>query len=249
MVKKYRYKIVFSYDGSNFFGYAKQVNKRTIQEEIEKVLSKIFNETVTIYSSGRTDKGVHAINQVADFTLSKRIIDINKTLNSINKLLCKDIYIKKLSKVNLNFSSRFNCINKEYEYVINYKNYNPLRRNYELFDNKIVDINKMKECSKLFIGTHNFQNFTSKESDENNFIRTIFDIKFKNKLDGHLLITFIGDGFMRYEIRKIVATLIECGKQKINEEDILYYLNNEKRIIINYTANPCGLYLKKVRYK
>lgn len=248
MVKKYRYKIVFSYDGTNFFGYAKQVDKRTIQGEIEAVLSKILNSNILIYASGRTDKGVHAYSQVADFIIDFKI-DTNRILKSMNKLLPEDIYIKKLVKVNTNFSSRFNAISKEYEYVINYKKYDCLRRNYELFDDKISNIEKIIECSKLFIGTHNFQNFTSKESDENNFVRTIFDINIKNKRDGHLIISFIGNGFMRYEIRKIVGTLIECGKDKIGKDDILYYLNNEKRIIINYTASPNGLYLKKVRYR
>ena len=209
MVNKYRYKIVFSYDGSLFFGYAKQIDKRTIQGEIEKVLSTIFCSNITIYASGRTDKGVHAYAQVADFVLDKKIKNIDKTLSSINKLLPGDIYVKELRKVNNNFSSRFNAKSKEYEYIINYKNYNPLKRNYELFDNKIINIDNIKSMSKLFIG----------------------------------------DGFMRYEIRKIVGTLIECGKNRLSENEILYYLNNEKRIIINYTAIPNGLYLKKVRYK
>ena len=249
MVNKYRYKIVFSYDGSLFFGYAKQIDKRTIQGEIEKVLSTIFCSNITIYASGRTDKGVHAYAQVADFVLDKKIINIDKTLSSINKLLPGDIYVKELRKVNNNFSARFNAKSKEYEYIINYKNYDPLKRNYELFDNKIINIDNIKSMSKLFIGTHNFKNFTSKEQDEFNFVRTIFDIKIKNYKDGHLKLTFIGDGFMRYEIRKIVGTLIECGKNRLSENEILYYLNNEKRIIINYTAIPNGLYLKKVRYK
>lgn len=242
-----RYKIIFSYDGSGFYGYSKQIDKRTIQEEVEKSLSKILNEDIKIYASGRTDRGVHALNQVADFVVDRKIEDLNKFLYQINKVIPDDIYIKKINKVNINFSSRFSSKTKIYEYRINLKEYNPLMRNYEYFNSSIVNIDAMKVASKLFIGTKCFKDFTSKKEDENNFIRTIYSIDFKLKKD-ILLIEFKGDGFMRYEVRKIVGTLIEIGKNKIDTKFIENHLNSINRDIVNYTAFSGGLYLKKVRY-
>ena len=106
-----RYKIIFSYDGSDYFGYAKQPNKKTIQGEIEGVLATIFQKEVGIFASGRTDKGVHALNQVAHFDLDKEV-DLEKLLTSINKLLPDDIFVKKIEKVEENFHSRFSANQK-----------------------------------------------------------------------------------------------------------------------------------------
>ena len=105
----------------------------------------------------------------------------------------------------------------------------------------------MKSASKLFVGTHNFQNFTSKEEDEENFIRRIESIDF-NIQDNVLKIEFLGNGFMKYQVRKIVGVLLEVGKQKIDEKYILEFLNKSERDIVTFTAPPQGLYLKKVIY-
>src|SRR5574344_1292665 len=106
-----KYKIVFSYDGANYYGFAKQPNKKTIQGELERVFSLILNQKIIIKSSGRTDRGVHALAQVADFECDK-ILDNNKVLHQINKALNKDIFVKSLAKVPLNFSSRLSKIGR-----------------------------------------------------------------------------------------------------------------------------------------
>ena len=157
-----KYKIVFSYDGSAFLGYAKQPNLKTIQGELEKNLSLILNENIILSASGRTDKGVHAFNQVASFSTTKKIENQDKFLHSINKLLNEEIYVKKISKVNDNFDARFSAKKKEYHYLINLGEFNPLLRKYEFFiNNKEFDLTKFIEGSKLFIGEHNFMNFCS----------------------------------------------------------------------------------------
>ena len=240
-----RYKIIFSYDGSEYFGYAKQPNKKTIQGEIEGVLATIFQKEIGIFASGRTDKGVHAIGQVAHFDLDIEI-DVEKILVSLNKLLPNDIHINELKKVDDDFHSRFSAKSKIYEYVINVGEYDPLKRNFE-FNFKNIDIEKMKHASKLFIGEHNFQNFTSKEEDEDGYIRRIESINFDVK-DNIVKIEFVGNGFMKYQVRKIVGVLLEIGKNKIDENYILEYLNKNERDIVTFTAPPQGLYLKKVIY-
>ena len=144
-----RYLITFSYDGSNFYGYQIQNNERTVQGEIEKVLTKINgNKKITISASGRTDRGVHAINQKAHFDCE---LDGNKIFNSMNKMLPKDIYIKKIEKVDNDFHARFSVQKKEYIYIINMGEYDPLMRNYQYQYNKKLDVDKMKLASNYLI--------------------------------------------------------------------------------------------------
>ena len=244
-----KYKIVFSYDGSAFLGYAKQPNLKTIQGELEKNLSLILNENIILSASGRTDKGVHALNQVASFSTSKKIYDKDKFLHSINKLLNEEIYVKKIAKVKDDFDARFSAIKKEYHYLINLGEFEPTLRKYQLtINDKNFDTNKFIEGSKLFLGKHNFINFCSKDDDKDGFIRTIYDFKVIKKRK-KLLIKISGDGFMRYEVRKIIGTLIYYSLNKINLEKINYYLSEtEKRDIVPFTASPIGLYLFKVYY-
>ncbi len=244
--KKYNYKIIFSYDGSEFYGYAIQVDKRSVEEEIEKALSLLLNEKIKIYASGRTDKKVHALNQVANFFISKPILDLSLFLYRLNKIISKDIYFKSIKKISNNFNARFSSKAKVYEYLINNKEYDPFRRNYELF---LLDFNKEKveEIIPLFIGKHNFKNFTSKKEDEDNFIREIYQIEVKKIKNGYKLI-FVGNGFMRYQIRKIVGTFIAYYKNKISKEKIIDYLTKEERDIISFQAEGRGLYLKRVKY-
>ncbi len=240
-----KYKIEFAYDGTNYFGYAKQKGKTTIQSTLEKILFKITQEKISIYASGRTDKGVHAVKQVADFVLAKNV-DIIKLKTSLNKLLPNDIYIKNIEIADDNFSSRLSAKEKHYLYIINYGDYDLFKRNYELYQTNL-DFNLIEEASKLFIGKHNFKNFSSKEEDNDNFIREIFDISFKYE-NNRCYIIFKGNGFMRYQVRKMVQTLIEIGKGKITKEYINTYLNKKERDIVSYTAEPHALYLYDVIY-
>lgn len=243
----YRYKLVFSYDGTSYFGYERQVDKPSIEGEIEKNLSLILNESILIYASGRTDKGVHALNQVAHFDSSKEILDLDKFKNSINKLLNDDIFIKEICLVNEDFHARFSAKGKEYFYIINTGEYSPFLRNYELFLENI-DVKKMELAAKLFIGTHDFKDFTSKPVDDDNFVRQIDSITFSFE-DQKLKIYFVGNGFMRYEIRKIAGTLIEVGKGKIGEDFIKAHLASKiDRDIVPYQAPAQGLYLYRVIY-
>ena len=242
-----RYKLIISYDGSNFLGYQTQKGKgRTVQEELEKVIKKVLNkEEIKLEASGRTDKGVHSYYQVCSFA-NESEIDIYKFKHSLNKLLPNDIYIKEMKKVNINFHPRFDVKYKIYEYLINDKSFDPLRFNYELY---LTHFNKDKvnEIIPLFIGKKSFRNFTSKEEDEWNFIREIYEIKIISTKNGYK-IRFKGDGFMRYEIRKIVGTFIAYSEGKISLEEIKKYLDSKNKDIVPFQADAKGLYLVKVVY-
>ena len=152
-----RYFITFSYDGSKYKGYQKQPNAKTIQEEIEKAIKKINNDQeVIIYASGRTDAGVHALNQRAHFDLDMDITP-EKLHHAINSLIPKDIYIKKLELVSDNFHARFDVRAKEYIYKINMGEYNPIEKDYTYQYNKSLDTVEMERAMKYLEGTHNFK--------------------------------------------------------------------------------------------
>ena len=242
-----RYLITFSYDGTNFYGYQKQNNKRTVQEEIETVLSKINDSKVIISASGRTDSKVHALNQKAHFDFDKKI-EQNQLKKAINSLLPSDIYIKNIKKVKKDFHARFDVVSKEYEYKINVGEYNPLQRNYVFQYNKKLNIDLMVEGIKHLEGTHNFKTFTKTTLEEKDYVRTIYKTKIK-KNNNIITIYFKGNGFLRYMVRNMVGVLISIGEEKINPLQIKEMLKKEDRKCASLTAHPEGLYLKNVYYK
>ncbi len=245
-----RYLMTFSYDGTNFSGYQKQPRERTIQSELEKALKEVNgNKKVEISASGRTDAKVHALNQKAHFDLDKEIEE-TKLAKALNSLLPDDIYIKKIDKVSDNFHARFSAVGKEYIYVINMGEYNPLERNYVYQYNKKLDVSEIARAMKYLEGTHNFKSFTKTDEEKDDYVRTlsqtnlIRDTKDVNKIT----LVFVGTGFLRYMVRNIVGTLIEIGQGKMKSEDIIDILNKEDRRSAGKTANPEGLYLKNVFY-
>ena len=245
-----RYFMTFSYDGTDFKGYQKQPKVRTVQGEIENVLKKINGDKdVSVVASGRTDAGVHAMNQKAHFDLDKEI-DCDKTLNSINSLLPEDIYVKNIKLVSDNFHARFDAIGKEYIYQINMGEYNPLERKYVYQHRNKLDVVEMQRAMKYLEGTHSFKAFTKADDEREDYVRTlsqtnvIRDLKDVSKIT----LVFIGTGFMRYMVRNIVGTLIEIGEGKRRSEEIIDILQSEDRTKAGKTAEANGLFLKNVFY-
>ena len=241
-----RYLIKFSYDGSCFKGYQRQPNKKTIQGEIETALTTLNEKKVTIHSSGRTDQGVHALNQYAHFDLEKdiKLYNLKKYLN--NKLN-GEIYIKEVKQVDKEFHARYNVKEKTYSYYINQGDYNPIERNYIYQYNKKLNIKEMEKATKCLLGEHNFRSFCTDEKEKDNCIRKISNITLKEK-DNILQITFTGSGFLRKMIRNITGILIEIGKEKQDYTYMKEMLNKEKRLGNLKSAPSCGLYLEDVNY-
>ena len=245
-----RYFMTFSYDGSDFKGYQKQPNSRTVQGELESVLKRINGDReVSVVASGRTDAGVHALNQKAHFEMDIEI-ECSKLLHSFNSMLPSDIYIKQLDTVSDNFHARFDAIGKEYIYQINMGEYNPLERKYVYQHSNKLDVAEMQRAMKYLEGTHSFKAFTKVDEERDDYIRTLSqtnllrDLKDVNKIT----LVFIGNGFMRYMVRNMVGTLIEIGEGKRRSEEIIDILKSEDRTQAGKTANPEGLYLKNVFY-
>ena len=245
-----KYFMTFSYDGTNFSGYQKQPRLRTVQKVMEDAIKEInAGKTVSIHASGRTDAGVHALNQKAHFELDKSI-PCDKLQRGINSLLPEDVYVKKIEEVSDDFHARFSAIGKEYIYILNMGEYNPLERNYVYQYNKRLDVVAMERGIKYLEGEHNFKSFTKTNEEILDYIRTISntsivrDSKDLNKI----IITFVGTGFMRYMVRNMVGLLIEIGEGKRMPEEIIDILKQENRVYAGITAPACGLYLRNVFY-
>ena len=245
-----KYFMTFSYDGTYFNGYQKQPKKRTIQKEIEDVLKEINDGmSVSIYSSGRTDAGVHALNQKAHFSMDIKISP-DRLLKGMNSLLPSDIYVKNIDMVDDDFHARFNAIGKEYIYKINMGEYDPLERNYVFQYCKKLDVVSMQRGLNYLEGTHNFKSFVKTDEEIEDYVRKISQVSLvrDSKDVNKIIITFVGTGFLRYMVRNMVGLLIEIGEGKRKPEDIIDILKQEDRRFAGKTAPACGLYLRNVFY-
>lgn len=239
-----RYLITFSYDGTEFYGYQKQPNLRTVEGEIEKALKFISGgEDIIIESSGRTDRGVHALNQKAHFDLNKDIT-LYKLKCALNTYTSNDIYIKNVEIVDSEFHSRYMVKEKTYIYKLNIGEYNPIERNYVFQYCKDLDIEKIMSESKYLIGEHDFSSFINKDEEHNSYVRNIYSIDISLN-DNIIIFKFVGNGFLKYQIRNMVGALIECCTKNISIKKVL---ESKDRCSFGKIAPPEGLYLYDVKY-
>jgi len=240
---------ICSYKGTNYYGWQKQVGFISVQEKIEQCLSKVYDSQINIQGSGRTDAGVHALKQYFHYVSDKEK-DLNQLTYALNKMLPEDIKIISLTQVDDDFHARYNATRKIYEYRILLTNKDPLSYDLAYIYPMDLDIDLLKEALNKFVGSHNYQDFTSKEEDEGGFVRTIYSIEVIKEKD-LLRIVFNGNGFMRYQIRNMIGAAISVANGKESLEFIEKHLNSnkEKREIIAYKAPASGLYLVDVIYK
>ena len=246
-----RVKLIIEYDGTNYVGWQNQRNQRSIQGEIEKSLKKVFNQTVIVYGAGRTDAGVHALKQVAHFDLDRLEISEKKILHALNFYLKKgknQISILDSKIVKPTFHARFSVKNKTYLYkVFNRSTESFLIKNRSWFIPVNLNVEKMIQASKKLIGKFDFNAFRSSDCQAKNSVRSIEKITITKKKD-FINFEISGRSFMHNQVRIIVGTLINIGKEilKINEiEDIL---KSKDRRMAGPTAPAWGLYLKKIKY-
>lgn len=242
-----RYLIKFSYDGTNYAGFQTQKGLSTIQEEMEKALTKVNNGTyTTITATGRTDKGVHALCQYGHADINVNINE-GKLKRALNSNLPEDIHVIETKIVADNFHARYNVKEKEYKYLINIGEYNPIDRNHVFQYNHKLDIENMKRAIKYFIGTKDYRAFVTENKEKSNCVRTITDahIEQNNNL---ISIIFKGDGFLRYQVRNMVGILIKVGENKIFPEEVEKIIESKDRCKAGKTAPAEGLYLMRVKY-
>ena len=239
-----RYFARISYDGSHFEGFQRLKNGRGVQNEIEHVLSVLAHHEVKVKGAGRTDRGVHALDQCIHFDFDLDI-SLDKLQYILNRNLTDGIVVNSIEKVSNSFHARKSVIKKTYEYVFLLKEKNPFLSNYTWTIYQDLDISKMKEASKVFLGRHNFQNFVSGKRD--NYETEIYDIQF-SKNGNELRISFIGLAFYRYMVRHLVGALLDVGMGKVNIFDLKDALENPQKKVAFSVALPNGLYLKQVEY-
>lgn len=242
-----RYLATVQYNGTRFQGWQRQPDVPTIQGTIEAVLSQLLDQEINIFGSGRTDAGVHALGQTFHFDVEKEIADLGKFRYAVNRLLNRDIHLVEIVSVNDSFHARLSAKAKTYQYIINTGEDDPFNIDFKYFYPRNLDIEAMIKGAGLFYGRHDFRNFTSKEEDEQGFVREIYDIHVLTPKD-HVIFEIQGSGFMRYMVRMIVGTLLEIGMGRFSVDETARLLDNPERDFVNYKAPPNGLYLVKVDY-
>ena len=241
-------KLTIEYDGKDFNGWQKQPNKLNIQGTIEQAIKCITGEDVELNASGRTDAGVHALGQVANFKTNSKI-PIEKFAIAINSRLKKSIVIKKAEEVDERFHSRLNCKKKTYRYIINNSEEgSAIYRNLETHIPQRLDVSKMEQAIKYFEGEHDFRAFKASGTSSKSSVRTIYEAKLY-KIDEKIFIELTGNGFLYNMVRIIVGTLVDVGMEKISPEDIPQIIDEGKRENAGKTLPPNGLYLLNVMYE
>ena len=239
-----RYLVELSYDGSNFNGFQRLNDERSVQAELEHALSIINKADVEVKGAGRTDKGVHALGQRAHFELDVDV-PIDRLKTALNDILPGDIRIISIEKVTQDFHARFNVTKKVYEYKINTGEYDVFKNNYYYQYKYDFNIDILKEVASLFIGVHNFKNFVSGERD--NYEAIIYNIDI-NKDNDIITITFEGKSFYRYMVRNLVGAMLDVARGKATIEDVKNMLDNYE-IEKHLSCAPAnGLYLNKIYY-
>ena len=240
-------KLTIEYDGKCYNGWQKQPNKLNIQGEIEKAIYNITKEEIDLIGSGRTDAGVHALGQVANFKTNSQI-SIEKLPLAINSQLKNSIVIKRAEEVDERFHSRYNAKHKTYRYIINNsKCGTAIYRNLEYSYPFELDAKKMQQAAKYFEGEHDFKAFKSSGTSSKNSVRTIYKAIVKKEGE-KIIIELTGNGFLYNMVRIISGTLLDVGLGKIKPEEIPEIIESKDRQRAGKTLPSHGLYLVEVKY-
>lgn len=240
-------KLIIEYDGSGYAGFQSQKDVLGIQEVIEKSIGEVTGEEIKLIASGRTDRGAHALGQVANFFTESRISG-KRFIFPINRKLPSDIKVLHSEEVDLNFHSRFSAKGKRYRYrIYNRRIPRPMYRNFSYHIIKKLDIEKMRAALPYFVGTHDFKSFMGPKTQVKDTIRTIYSMELEKNGD-FIEIIVEGNNFLRHMIRIIVGTIIYVGAGRIELENIPVIMKAKDRRLAGVTARSEGLFLEKVYY-
>ncbi|WP_410207524.1 tRNA pseudouridine(38-40) synthase TruA [Fusobacterium sp.] len=239
-------KLVYRYDGSLFYGFQRQPDKRTVQGEIEKFLGIILKEEVNMTSSGRTDRGVHALVQVSNFKTSS-VIPVNRLKYALNRGLPQDIDIVEVEECDENFNSRFDAKKRGYRYVMTWDK-NPFRSRYETYVHKEIDIERFRKILDPLVGVHDFNNFRMSDCGSKTSVREIYSIDIV-PLDKHTVaVDIMGNSFLKSQIRIMMGTALDIYFGQREESVLKEMLEYPGKKFFKRVAEPAGLYLAKVDY-
>lgn len=242
------YKLLLQYDGTRLNGWQKQGNTdNTIQGKLEAILQHLYGEYVEIHGSGRTDAGVHALGQVANFHAPAKF-STEEIKSTLNEYLSKDIRVLKVETVEERFHARLTAKGKTYEYRIdNGEIANVFQRKYTMREEIPLDLEAMRKAAGCFIGTHDFKTFCANKKMKKSTVRTIYSIDIEEK-EGIVAIRYTGNGFLYNMVRILTGTLIEAGRGKRAPEEMQSILEAQDRGAAGFTAPAQGLFLVEVTY-
>ncbi|NLK28870.1 MAG: tRNA pseudouridine(38-40) synthase TruA [Clostridiales bacterium] len=245
----HNYKLTIQYDGGRYKGWQRLGNtNNTIQGKIEYVLSELMGEEIEIIGSSRTDAGVHALGQIANFKTNKNL-STTKIQEYLNHYLPQDISIIRVDKVSENFHARYHARAKTYLYRIWNREYShPFMRKYSMHIEEKLDLEAMKKAAGYFVGTHDFTAFSNAKSKKKSMVREIYSF-WINQEDGFVDIRIRGNGFLYNMARWIAGTLIDVGLGDLDGESIPTIIQSKKRDRTGRLAEPQGLYLENIEYE
>jgi len=242
------FKLIVEYDGTAYCGWQRQENGLSIQQVLEEAIQLITGEKVSVIGSGRTDAGVHALNQVAHFK-SNSSLPLDNIYRGLNSVLPKDIVIKEMKEVPEDFHALRDVKSKVYVYKICNQRLRPaIGRNYFWHVRYPLNMEFMREGTKYIIGTHDFSAFCAANTQVKDRVRTILDIDIKKNEEGIIEVNVVAHGFLKYMVRNIVGTLVEIGRGKWEPEEMKRILESRNRNIAGATAPAYALFLKEVKY-
>lgn len=240
-------KLTIEYDGSQFGGWQKQPNKLNIQGEIEKAIQTVTGKEVELIGSGRTDAGVHAFAQIANFKIDTDF-PLEKMAIAFNSQLKKSIRIKKVEEVEEEFHSRYHCHKKTYGYIIeNSEQGTAIYRNMTYHVPQLLDVEAMQKAASYLIGEHDFSSFKSSGTSSKSTVRTIYSAQVLKEQE-RVVIQLTGNGFLYNMVRIISGTLVEIGKGEKKPEEMKKILEAKDRSLAGKTLPPQGLFLMNVEY-
>jgi len=240
--------MILEYDGAAYCGWQRQRNGVSIQLILEEAVERIIGEKVSIIASGRTDAGVHALNQVASFR-ARNPLPIHKIFLGVNSVLPEDIVVKDLQEAPPDFNALKNAKGKVYVYRIRNQRLRPaLGRRHFWFVRFPLDLERMRQAASCLIGEHDFSSFCATGCDIKDRVRTLSRVDITERDHGLLEITVESGGFLRHMVRNIVGTLVDVGRGKLQPGDVLDIIASCDRTKAGVAAPACGLFLKEVRY-
>ena len=241
-------RLLIEYDGTNYQGWQVQPKGPTIQGMIEEKLTLITGEVIHLIGSGRTDSGVHAFGQVANFR-TKSKLDVRSIQKALNSLLPPDIVIQRAEEVEEDFHARRESKSKVYEYrILNQDIRSAFRHEYAWHIPQKLDLEEMRKATQILIGEHDFSSFRSVGSPTRTTIRRIIRAEWKMGRDGLVRFEIEANGFLKQMVRALVGTLVEVGRGKINADEFREILDSKDRKKAGPTAPAHGLFLKEVKY-
>ncbi|MDT7605357.1 MAG: tRNA pseudouridine38-40 synthase [Acidobacteriota bacterium] len=248
------FRLNIQYDGTDFAGWQTQgQGERTVQGELERALALLEGEPVTVHGAGRTDAGVHAEGQVASVKL-RRAWEPEKLRAAINGNIERDVRVIACEVAPEDFHARFSARGKTYRYYVFHENFiSPFVVRYAHHEPRSLDIERMRECGRLFLGVHDWSAFSAAQADVENRVRNLTRLEiaefWSEQARGHMIeITVSADGFLRYMVRSIAGTLLAVGRGEIDGEMITRALATGDRTLAGATAPAKGLTLVEVSY-